>query len=165
MITDPKVGDKYWIIFVQDDGSRNRAHLVIAKATILHIEDADSGCDLGPLCVCAVIPETNRIFFSPQRVHTYHMYNTWDEAMRALEGVLTWGIFKLRQYKEKFAAEARKKLSAIASDQDIKNTVEEFLADQCTMIDIQEPFEQPKEDENTGKAPEGYQGALPPMPE
>lgn len=156
MITDPKVGDKHWIIFVRHDGSRNREHLVIAKATILHIEDADPGSKLGPLCVCAVIPETNRIFFAPQRVHTYHLYNTWDEAMSALEGVLTWGIFKLRQHKERFAAEARKKLSAIASDQDIENTVEEFLADQCTMIDIQEPYESPKEEAlgNTGKPEE-----------
>ena len=145
MITDPKVGNKHWIIFVRHDGSRNREHLVIAKATILHIEDADPACGLGPLCVCAVIPETNRIFFSLQRVHTYHMYNTWDEAMNALEGVLTWGIFKLRQYKEEIATEVRKKLPAIASDQDIKNTVEAFLADQCTMIDIQEPFETQKD--------------------
>ena len=150
MITDPKVGDKYWIIFVQHAGSCNTEYLAIARATVTFVEDTwpnDEG--LGPYCLCAVIQQDNHIFFAPQKVRAYHMYNTWDEAMKALEGVLTWGIFKLRQHKEKFAAEAREKLSAIASDQDIKNAVEEYLADQCTMIDIQEPFDQPKEEEQT----------------
>ena len=158
MVTNPKVGDKYWIIFVQHDGSCNNEFLAIARATVTFVEDTwpnDKG--LGPYCLCAVIQKDNHIFFAPQKVRAYHMYNTWDEAMKALESVLTWGIFKLRQHKEQITAEVQKKLSEIdASEQDIKNTVEEFLADQCTMINIQEPFESPKEEalENTGKPEE-----------
>ena len=149
MITDPKVGDKHWIIFIRHDGSRNREHLVIAKATILHIENAIPGEDLGPVCVCAVIPNTNQLFFAPQRVHTYHMYNTWEEAMNALEGVITWGIHKLRWYKDEIAAEARKKMPPEATEQNLKDAVEAFLSDQCSIIDIQEPFEDIKQEANT----------------
>ena len=149
MINEPKVGDKHWIIFVRHDGSRNREHLVIAKATILHIENDVPGEKLGPVCVCAVIPDTNQIYFAPQRVHTYHMYNTWDDAIKALEGVLTWGIQKLRWYKEEITEEARKSMPPEATAQDLKDAVEAFLSDQCSIIDIQEPFEDIKQEGNT----------------
>ena len=149
MITNPKVGDKYWIIFVQHDGSCNTEYLTIARATVTFIEAtcSDDG-ELGPYCLCAVIKEDSHIFFAPQKVRTYHMYNTWKEALSALDSCLLWGIFKLRQYREQIKEEARKKLQELPDgykEEDLEGTVEEFFADQCSMIGIQEPYESPKE--------------------
>lgn len=173
MITDPKVGDKHWIIFMQDDGSRNRAHLAIAHATILHVEDNwPPNGNLGPICVCAVIPDTNHIFAPVQRVNTYHMYNTWDDAVDALEKTITKGIQDLRRYKEQITDEVREKLQQLPDgykEEDLKGTVAEFFADQYTMLGIQEYPEQNWQLPHYKGAPSqlcdsGYHGALPPMP-
>ena len=139
MITNPKVGDKYWIIFVQHDGSGNREFLGIARATVTLVEAAwPNDFGLGPYCLCAVVQEDNHVFFAPQRVHTYNMYNTWEEAVTALTDNINKGIQQLRKYKETLVEEVKKGLPADTDPKEIETAVESHFATQCSLIGIQE---------------------------
>lgn len=102
MITDPKVGDKYWVAWFDKSVSELSiaTSLRISHVTVIDIDEQNTYDDLGPLCVCVVKEDNHICQTAPILCCVNNLYDTPQEALTAFVSYLEQQIPKWKAYVE-----------------------------------------------------------------